>query len=172
MSDGLRRIEEAYGRSDKALSGYVAAMATFVAGAGVIALASRLTGRRPPRLPPYELACLAVATHKVSRIVAKNAVTSPLRAPFTRFEGTAGHAELTEDVQGGGRAKAVGELLTCPFCLGPWVATTFMAGYTFVPTFTRATTSMLAAVAGSDFLQLAYAAAQQRVEPASGRRDA
>ena len=40
-----------------------------------------------------------------------------------------------------------------------------MAGHTFMPTLTRAATTVLSAVAASDFLQLAYAAAQQRTAP-------
>ena len=60
-------------------------------------------------------------------------MTSPLRAPFTRFEGPQGNAELAEEVRGSGARKAVGELVTCPFCLGPWVATALTAGLTFAP---------------------------------------
>ena len=49
-------------------------------------------------------------------------MTSPLRAPFTRFEGASGHAEVAEEVrEHGGVKHAVGELLTCPFCLAQWV---------------------------------------------------
>jgi len=162
-------IEEGYGREDGALRGYAPLLAAFGAAVGAVSLAIWKSGRRPSTLTPFEFACLALATHKVSRLVATDAVTSPLRAPFTEFHGSAGDAELEEEVTGTGLRKAVGELITCPFCIAPWAAATFLTGHTLAPTLTRATTSALSAVAISDFLQVGYAAAQQRVTPASDR---
>jgi hypothetical protein len=164
-----RRVEERYGRDDGSLRGYLGAMAIYAAGALGGGGAARVTQRRPAPLSPYELVTLGVATHKLSRLLAKDAVTSPLRAPFTRFHGAAGDAEIAEEVVGHGAHKSAGELLSCPFCLAPWVAGAAMAGRTFAPAATRAATGVLAAVAISDFLQLAYAAAQQRVTPADQR---
>jgi len=91
-------------------------------------------------------------------------VTSPLRAPFTRYEGPSGPAELTEQVRGQGSRKTVGELISCSFCIGTWAATAFTAGHVFFPRFTRLATTALAAEAGADFLQFAYAAAEQAAE--------
>ena len=58
-------------------------------------------------------------------------MTSPLRAPFTVYQGQEGPAELKEEVRGKGAQKAVGELITCPFCIDMWVATGLMAGFRF-----------------------------------------
>jgi len=89
-------------------------------------------------------------------------VTSPLRAPFTVFEGTSGPAELAKDVRDGdGRLKTVGELISCPFCIGMWVSTGFTTGHIFMPRATRFAATTLAALAGSDFLPFAYAYAEQ-----------
>jgi hypothetical protein len=170
-SGKAREIERRYGREDAALGGYATMLGAFAVSAAVATFAARRSGRRPAALSPFELGCMALATHKVSRLVAKDAVTSPLRAPFARFEGPAGDAELAEEVTGSGIRKAVGELLTCPFCIGPWAAATFMAGHTFAPTLTRAAANVLSAVAVSDFLQLGYAAAQERIAPPEHRRD-
>src|SRR2546430_16877049 len=72
------------------------------------------SGRRlPDRLTWSDLALLAVATHKASRQLAKDPVTSPLRAPFTRYSGTSAEAELAEEVRGAGVRKALGELVSC-----------------------------------------------------------
>jgi hypothetical protein len=166
-----REIEQQYGRDDAALRGYVPLLGAFAASAAAATFAAWLSGRRPAPLSPFELGCMAIATHKVSRLVAKDAVTSPLRAPFTRFGGAAGDAEVAEEVTGTGVRKAVGELVTCPFCIGPWAAATLMVGHTFAPALTRAAANVLTAVAVSDFLQLGYAAAQQRTSPPEERDD-
>ena len=59
---------------------------------------------------------------------------------------------------------SIGELLTCPFCLDVWVVTGFVAGLTFAPRLTRLIAGAFTALTGADFLQLAYAAAQQSAE--------
>ena len=97
----------------------------------------------------------------MSRTLTKSTVASPLRAPFTRFAGVSGPSELHEEMRVNGAARALGELITCPFCLSQWVATSFSAGYLLAPRQARAVASAMAAAAGSDFLQLAYAAAEQ-----------
>jgi hypothetical protein len=103
-----------------------------------------------------DVALLAVATHKLSRLLAKDAVTSPLRAPFTRVEGPAGEAELNENPRGHGMQHSVGELMTCPFCLAVWISSGLVTGLVFAPRLTRLVMATASAVAASDFLHLAY----------------
>jgi len=144
-------------------AGFMAAYGVGVAGATVLL---RRSGRSlPDHLSAADLALVTVATHKLSRLIAKETITRPLRAPFTRFTGAAGESELNEDVEGTGLRKAVGEWITCPFCLSQWLATGMAFGMVAAPRATRMATSVLTAVAGSDYLQLAYAAARARVEP-------
>ncbi len=100
----------------------------------------------------------------MARTLAKDSVTSPLRAPFTHYREAAGDAELAEDVRGDGTRHAIGELVTCPFCLAQWVATAFTMGMVFAPGATRLAATTTTAVAGSDFLQLAYAWGQRKAE--------
>jgi hypothetical protein len=104
-----------------------------------------------------DIALAATATHKLSRLLARDPVTSPLRAPFTTYEGTAGPAELDEDARGEGARQAIGELITCPFCTGVWVATGLSAGLIFLPRTTRLAMGTLAALAGADLLQFVHA---------------
>ncbi len=59
---------------------------------------------------------------------------------------------------------AVGELLSCPFCLDMWIATGFIIGLVFAPRFTRVVAATFTALAGADFLQLIYARAQQAAQ--------
>ena len=151
------------GDRDRPLGGFLViagAYAAAVTGATVV-----LRRRRQPlpeRVGAADLALLAVATHKLSRLLAKDPVTSPLRAPFTRFEGLSGPAELAEKVRGTGLRKAVGALITCPFCLAVWVATAFALGLVVAPRATRLAASVLTAVTGADVLHLAYAALEEK----------
>ncbi|NAZ82063.1 DUF1360 domain-containing protein [Kineococcus sp. R8] len=134
-------------------------------------LVARATGRTMPARPSAaDLTVLAVATHKATRLLTKVAVTSPLRAPFTRHVGSAGEGEVMEEVRASGAGHSVGELLTCPFCASVWVATGLTAGTVLAPQLTRAATTVLVAVFGSDVLHLLYDSAKHL--PAGAQRAA
>jgi hypothetical protein len=148
---------------ERPLRGYatvLAAFASLVAGAAGLAFA---TGRKlPPGVGPWDVVLLAAGTHKLSRTVSKNAVTSPLRAPFTRYTGTSGPSEVTEEVRStSGLRHSIAELITCPFCLDVWIATGFTIGLVFAPRLTRLVAGAFTALTGADFLHLAYATAQR-----------
>jgi len=150
------------GDEDRPLGGYLMTMTVYAGVTGVLAAAIRMTGREvPDGLPAKDVALSALATYKLSRLLAKDPVTSPLRAPFTSYEGTSGPAELHEEVRGSGVRKTVGELITCPFCSGVWVATGITAGLVCLPRTTRLVTGTFAALAGADLLQYAHAWLQQ-----------
>lgn len=161
--EGARREAEAYsGDEDRPLSGYARVMTVFGALVATATGVAAATGRRAPAdVRPWDVVLLAAGTHKLSRTITKDAVTAPLRAPFTRYAGRGGPAEVMEEVRGGGVRHSVGELLTCPFCLDVWIATGFSVGTVFAPRATRLVTATLTALTGADFLQLAYARAQQ-----------
>jgi hypothetical protein len=159
-SETERRYE---GDADRPLGGYLGVLAGYAATLGGFAALLRATGRRlPERFDTHDLVLMAVATHKLARLVAKDPVTSPLRAPFTRYAGTAGPSELHEEVRAGGSAKALGELLTCPFCVGHWIATGFAFGLVLAPRPTRLMASVFSVLAASDVLQYVYSALQER----------
>ncbi|RZS91744.1 uncharacterized protein DUF1360 [Motilibacter rhizosphaerae] len=157
-----RQHKHAYaGDEDRPLGTYTALVGLYAAlGLGTLTTLAR----RRERLAPGDIALLSVATFKASRVLTKGTVTSPLRAPFTRFAGTSGPSELHEEMRVDGPRRAIGELLTCPFCLSQWIATSLAAGFFVAPRQTRAVTSVLTAVAGADFLQLLYAQAEQAAE--------
>lgn len=130
--------------------------------AAALAAAKRQGRALPDRVPAGQLLLVATASHKVSRLISKDKVTSPLRAPFTELEGEGGPAELEERSRGTGVRKAIGELLICPFCLGLWVIAGFSIGLLFAPRVTRFVASLFAALTVSDFLQIAYKAAEDK----------
>lgn len=159
--EAREQAHEYAGGEERPLGGYVKALGLFGAATGALAVAARAAGRPAPDLSGKDFLLLTLATHKLARLTAKDPITSPLRVPFTRFKGVSGPSELAEEVRGHGTRHAVGELVTCPFCLAPWAATALLGGYTLAPGAARAVCTALSAVAGSDFLQYAYAAAQQ-----------
>jgi hypothetical protein len=134
QADSYRSNEE-----DRPLGGYVGALGVYATGVGGLTLAARALGvMAPERVTPFDLALVGLATHKTSRILSKDAVTSVLRAPFTVYDEPSGDAELSEHPRKDSHAQhAVGELVTCPFCLAQWIATGFAAGLVFAPRFTR-----------------------------------
>jgi len=142
-------------------------MGAFGALATSLAGAAKVTGRpAPDRLSVGDVALLSIATHKLSRLLAKDAVTSPLRAPFARYAEPAGAAELNEEVRDHGSSvrHGIGELITCPFCLAVWVATGLAGGLVLAPRLTRLAAATLTATAVSDFLQMAYDIAKKAAE--------
>ncbi|HEX2133598.1 MAG TPA: DUF1360 domain-containing protein [Actinophytocola sp.] len=159
------RIQHGYaGDKDRPLGGYVAVMGCYAAFLGVLTGVGRALGiRLPERIGVQDTVLLCLATHKASRLLSKDAVTSPLRAPFTRYEEPAGEGEVNESVRGTGARHAIGELVSCPFCLGVWISSGLTAGMVLAPRATRVVLTGLTAVAGSDAIQLLY----DRAKPSS-----
>lgn len=148
---------------DRPLGAYTTVMAVFFAlVAGAVGLGAATGRALPSRIGPYDLLLLTLGTHKLSRTISKDAVTSPLRAPFTRYADTGGPAEVMEEArQTNALRHSIGELIACPFCLDMWIATGFAIGFVFAPRATRLVAALFSALTGADFLQLAYARAQQ-----------
>jgi hypothetical protein len=159
----VERVRQRYqGNEDRPLQGYLTVLGVYGGVTTGLAIAGRALGKSvPDRLDLGDTLLLSIATHKASRLLAKDAVTSPLRAPFVQYEEPAGEGELNESVPGQGTRHAVGELVTCPFCLAIWVATAMAAGMVFAPRLTRMAATVLTAVAASDVLQLGYDGAKQ-----------
>ncbi|NKZ06743.1 DUF1360 domain-containing protein [Actinomadura latina] len=165
VADTARRQKEEYaGGEDRPLGSYLGTLGVYALTTGAVALIGRRLRDRPPTIGLADLALMTVTTHKVARLIAKDPVTSPLRAPFTRYSGTSGPSELAEEARGKGVRHTIGELITCPFCTAQWVATAYAAGLVFAPQATRLAGTTMTAVAGSDWLQLAYARLQQSAE--------
>jgi hypothetical protein len=169
LRDRLARAGQAYAPHEhRPLGGYLAAMGTFGALAASLATAAKMTGKSAPERPSVaDVVLISLATHKLSRLLAKDSVTSPLRAPFTRYTEPAGAAELNEEVRDdhdGSLRHGIGELITCPFCLAVWVATGLTGGLVLAPRLTRLAAVTLTATAVSDFLQLGYDMAKKAAE--------
>ena len=143
------------------LGTYVVLTASFLGlvGAGLGHAARR--DRLPQRLGLADLALLGVASHKLSRLIATDEVTAFARAPFVEVkEGKDG--DIQESPRGKGPRRAIGELISCPSCVGQWLAVGLFFGHLWAPRTTRAVSSIFVADAISDFLHIGYRGLKDR----------
>lgn len=163
IEGAVARVERRYAHGeDRPLGSYAVLAGTYVGWASAVtAFARWRRARLPERFSAADVALLAVGVFRASRLIAKDSITSFARAPLTRYEGPGAPDEVHEEVVGTGFAHALGELVTCPFCLSVWLATTATAGMVVFPRQTRAVCALLAAVAGADGLQYLYTALDQ-----------
>ena len=148
----------------KPLGGHAVLALAYNGSVAAFAVKQRRSGRGlPDRLPPGDLLLLSVGTYKLSRLIAKDRITSFVRAPFTRFKGESDRpGEVLEEPRGAGVRRAVGELLVCPYCLAQWVGTGFLAAYLRDPRLARTVAAAFTIVAGSDLLQETWVAVDKR----------
>jgi hypothetical protein len=152
-----------YSDEEQPLAGRITLVAAFGSSLLAAKLAVRISGRELPERPhPADVVMVGIATHKLSRLLAKSKATSFLRAPFTEYEAPRGSGEVDESPRGDGLRRAVGELLICPFCLSQWLAAGFSVGLVFSPRATRLVAASYTAQALADFLQVAYKACGER----------
>jgi hypothetical protein len=164
ISDKVQQeVFEGYGDEEQRLYSYATLMGLFNLIFAVFLLFVKSTGRNiPERVDTKDLALLGVATHKLSLIGAQDAVTSPLRAPFTELQEKESPKSLDEKPRGKGLRRSVGELLTCQFCLGMWVASFFTYGLVLAPRVTRLIATIFTVVTISDYLHQTYKALTKR----------
>ncbi|WP_333777971.1 DUF1360 domain-containing protein [Streptomyces sp. IBSBF 3136] len=147
------------------LAGYAALASALATGVGVYAMVARYRGvRLPERFPPWDVVLLGVATYKTSRLLTRDTVTSFVRAPFTRRTGRGEGNEVLDEPRGTGVRRALGELLSCPFCTSAWTATALVCSYTASSRLTRTVCGGLGAVTVADWLQYAWTWTQQSAE--------
>jgi hypothetical protein len=105
--------------------------------------------RLPERVGFGDMARIGLASYKLGRLIAKDEVTSFVRVPVTRDE------EAQEPDPEGWR-RALGELLTCPYCIGLWVAAGFSASLVLFPRETRFAATVFGGQTVADFLNAAF----------------
>ncbi len=160
----LRRAGRAYSSGEEhRLGGHAGAVAAFGAYTTAWGAAVRLRKTPLPERPePWDVLFAAAATFRLGRLLSKGSVTSPLRAPFTRYEEASGPAEVNESPRGNGVRATVGELVTCPFCLSVWLTTTVTGAALLWPKATRTVTGGLSVLAAADAMQLGYDCLMQK----------
>ena len=145
---------------EQLLAEYALMLAFYVSSVAALTGIAIEKDRLPKKPSLLDLALLGVATHKLSRIIAKDRITSILRAPFVNYIRSAGYGEVEEEPRGRGIQRGIGQLISCPYCMAPWCATALAFGFIFAPRVVRLFAGVLATVAASDFLHRAYAATE------------
>jgi hypothetical protein len=105
--------------------------------------------RLPDRIPPTDLAGIALSTYKLSRLITKEDVTAFVRAPVTEDP-------EAQQPKPGGMTRVLGELVTCPYCIGLWIASGLSYGHVAFPRETRLVTTVFGSYAVSDFLHAGF----------------
>lgn len=145
-----------YSSNYKPLVQYALLVVIYLAGIGSLLVLAWQRQALPERISLVDLSLLAIATHKLARLITKDWVTSPFRAPFTRFKQTETAGEVSEESRGTGMRVAIGDLVTCPWCINPWVSAGLFFGFAFAPTAARLIAAIFTAVTVSDFLHHLY----------------
>jgi len=97
-----------------------------------------------------ELVPIAAATFALSKLIGKEKMASWVREPFVEVE------DGRPQPRGERLQRAIGELLTCTRCLGPWSALGVVGLRLASPPAGRTVTSVLAASAANDFGQAGF----------------
>jgi hypothetical protein len=142
---------------EQLLTEYATLLGFYLTAVAVLTGIAAEQERLPRKFSVLDIALLGIATHKLSRIVAKDRITGILRAPFVSYIRSAGAGEVEEEPRGRGFQRGIGHLMSCPYCMAPWCATALGFGLLFAPRVTRLFTGILVSVAASDFLHRAYA---------------
>lgn len=102
-----------HGGEEMPLAAFAGLIGLYGASFGAFLLATKQRDRPlPERIALGDLLLLGVATHKLSRLITQDWVTSPLRAPFTEYHGSSGAGEVSDKARGKGMQRALGELFT------------------------------------------------------------
>ncbi len=138
------------------LGSYAGLVGLFGLGLGALLWRARRSEKAPDRVHPGDAVAMGVATHELTRIITKDWVTAPLRAPFVEYEESLSGGEVRESSRGRGLTRAIGDLLTCPYCTAPWVALGMIAGYLEATRATRIVASLFGVAALSSWLNRAF----------------
>src|SRR5437667_8524916 len=96
------------------LAGYATLVGVYNAAFAAMLLAAKNSGHDfPKKVSVADLLLMGVATHKLTRLITKDWVTAPLRAPFTEYKESAGGGEVIEKSRGEGLQRGIGDLGTC-----------------------------------------------------------
>jgi hypothetical protein len=164
-TDDLPQPFQGYAPGDRPLLPYGMLVSIWMSLLGGLLGMARKTDRQLPSPNLGDIALMGVATFHLSRLITKDSITSFFRAPFTRFKSSGAPGESNEEPRKENELQhAIGELVSCPFCMATWVAMGFTMGLTFFPRTTRLLAGLFSTIALADTLQLAYGTAHEKAK--------
>jgi len=106
---------------------------------GFLGAFSALLRRRDEQvqLRPFDLVMLGLSTYRTGRLLAFERVAQPLREPVTETVPDGSGAGEAVVAAGKGWRWTLGELVSCPVCIGTWVAAGLVYGLHLAPRPTR-----------------------------------
>lgn len=132
-------------------------------------------GEEEPEFRPLDLLVLGLATYRTGRLVAFERVAAPLREPVSKTVPDASGAGEAVVAAGTGWRWTLGELLSCPTCIGTWVATGLVYGMRLAPRPTKVFATIMGITGVAQLLSEATEAltwssrsARQRAAPIRG----
>jgi hypothetical protein len=143
--------------------GYATILAAFGGALAATTGLERALGREVRPASTLDLVVLCAGSFKAARSLSRERVGSVLRQPFVDESESAD--VVHERPAGAGLQRALGELVTCTRCVGTWTAAGLLTCQAIAPRFGHLLTWSLAAGAGNDFLQAAFAALIARELP-------
>jgi len=145
-------VRDALGRSgsdERPLPQYATLAGVY--GAALAGFLVLTRNRLPQRIGFGDIARVGLASYKLGRLIAKDEVTAFVRAPVTESDESG-----EEEPKGEGVQRMLGELVTCPYCIGVWVAAGLTYGLVLWPRQTRVVTTIFGAQAVADFLNAGF----------------
>jgi uncharacterized protein DUF1360 len=121
---------------------------------GIMALFSARISRRGEGLVvrPFDLVLLALSTYRTGRLVAFERIAAPIREPFTETRPDDSGAGEVVVARGRGARRVLGELLSCPVCVGTWVAAGLVYGTHLAPRPTRVFLTVMGTAGAAELL--------------------
>lgn len=135
------------GSEERPLPEYATLTAAYAAS--FVAFVALASDRLPARHSFADVVRVGLASYKLGRLIAKDEVTAFVRAPVTD------DPDAQEPKRDGFR-RALGELVTCPYCVGLWAASGVGYALVLFPRQTRFATTILGAQVVADFLNAAF----------------
>jgi hypothetical protein len=123
-----------------------------------------------------DLVMLGLASYRTGRMVAYDKIFETERMPFAETVPDPTGAGETVVPKGTGVRHAIGELISCPICVGTWIAAILVFGLTVLPGPTRMFLKIMSGIGLAEFINAGTEALQWHGEAAraragSGRRN-
>ena len=132
---------------ERPLPEYATLALAFWTGFGLFVAGNR--DRLPERYRVLDLTAIALSSYKLARVITKEDVAAFVRAPVTEDPDA-------QQPKPEGMARVLGELVTCPYCIGLWLTSALSYSQVLFPRETRFFTSIFGTYAVTDFLHAGF----------------